>query len=678
MDKKEAKNRIEKLKKVINYHRYLYHVLNREEISPAALDSLKHELYQLEQNYPELITFDSPSQRIGGQPLKEFKKVRHSIPMLSIEDIFSEKELEGWQGYLKRLEPTAQFDYFCELKIDGFAISLIYEKGLFVQGATRGNGQEGEDVTQNLKTIESIPLELNFRQDLKSDFKEIWKKLEEKNKKGKIEIRGEVYMEKKSFEGFNNQRKQKGESIFANPRNLAAGSIRQLDPKLAASRPLKFLAYDLITDIGQSYHSQEHRILPFLGFRTDKGKKCRNLEEVISFWQEISKKRESFPFQIDGIVISVDDNALFKKLGVAGKSPRAIRAFKFSAQQSTTKILDIKVQVGRTGAITPIAFLKPVKVGGTTISRATLHNEDRIKKLGVKINDTIIIERAGDVIPAVVKVLAELRTGKEKNFEMPKFCPVCQTKLIRPEREAIRRCLNINCPARKREFLYHFASKKAFNIEGLGPQIINQLVDCNLISKPEDIFTLEEGDLSSLERFGEKSARNLIFSIGKSKKIPLSRFIYSLGIRHVGEETAIDLAQYFGKIDNLSKVSSEELKNIPNIGPEVAKSIIQWFQSKKNKRLIQELIRVGISIIRPERINQKLSGKTFVLTGTLNSFSRFEAVRKIRLLGGYSNDSISKETNFLVVGRNPGSKLEKAKKIGVKIINEAEFIKMIK
>lgn len=678
MDKQEAKNRIEKLKKVINYHRYLYHVLDKEEISAEALDSLKHELYRLEQKYPEFIAPDSPTQRIAGQPLKEFKKVKHSISMLSIEDVFSEEELRDWEDYLKRLEPTAQFDYFCELKIDGFAIALIYEKGVFVRGATRGDGQEGEDVTQNLKTIESVPLELVLREKIKPDLKEIEENLKEKIGKGRIEIRGEVYMEKKAFERFNEQRKRKGETPFANPRNLAAGSIRQLDSKLAASRPLKFLAYDLIADIGQNRHSQEHRVLPLLGFKTDPGKKCRNLKEVIGFWQEVTRKRDSFPFQIDGMVIGIDDNNLFKKLGIAGKSPRAIRAFKFSAKQATTRILDIKIQVGRTGAITPIAFLEPVSLGGTIVSRATLHNEDRIKKLEVMINDTVIVERAGDVIPAVVRVLTDLRTGKEKKFEMPEFCPACQKKLIRPKGEAVRRCFNIDCPARKREFLYHFASKKAFNIDGLGPQIINQLVEHNLITKPEDIFTLTEGDLIPLERFGQKSAQNLITAIKKSKKIPLARFIYALGIRHVGEETAIDLAQYFGKIEKLREAAPEELKMIPNIGPEVSESAFQWFQSKKNRESIERLIAVGVEISKPEKFSRKLAGKTFVLTGTLDHFTRFEARKKIRLLGGRSIDAVSKEVDFLLIGRNPGSKLEKARNLGVKIINEEKFLKMIK
>lgn len=678
MTRREAKKRIEKLKKVINYHRYLYHVLDKEEISPEALDSLKHELYLLEQKYPEFITPDSPTQRIEGKPLEKFEKVYHSVPMLSIEDIFSEEELRGWEDYLKRLVSSEKIDFFCELKIDGFAITLIYRDGVLFKGATRGDGKVGEDVTQNLKTIESIPLSLFLHRFLPQEMKGIEEKIKQLIKKGEIEIRGEVYMDKEDFENFNKQRKKKGESTFSNPRNLAAGSIRQLDPKLAASRPLKFLAYDLITDVGQVTHSQEHKILPALGFRTDPGKECKNIDEVVDFWREISKKRDTLPFQIDGIVVNVNNNALFQKLGVAGKSPRGVRALKFSPQQATTRILDIRVQIGRTGAVTPIAYLKPVKVGGVTITRATLHNEDQIKKLGVRIGDTVIVERAGDVIPAVVKVFPELRDGTEKEFKMPQSCPVCGTKLVREKDEAVWRCPNYNCPARKRRLLYHFVSRKAFDIEGLGPKIIDQLVEENLISQPPDIFTLKEGDLLPLERFAEKSAKNIIEAIKKSKKIPLARFIYSLGIRHVGEETAIALAQYFGNIDNLKKAAKEELEKIPDIGPEVAGRIYEFFSSKRNLKLIDDLLRAGIKIIPPQKFGKRLKDRTFVLTGTLDSLTRAEAEKRIRLLGGRPSGSVSKETDFLVLGKNPGSKLEKAKKLGVKIINEDEFLKLIK
>ena len=661
MTKSEAKKRIEKLKKTINHHRYLYHVLDKQEISDAVLDSLKHELYQLEKLYPEFLTPDSPTQRVGGKPLKGFQKVAHEFPMLSIEDIFTEKELADWETYVKKLVPNEKIDYFCEPKIDGFAISLIYQDGIFKIGSTRGSGTIGEDVTQNLKTIESIPLCL--RSDLRgrSDLPHF------------VEVRGEVYMEKKDFEKFSSE--------YANPRNLAAGSIRQLDSRVASQRPLKFLAYGLITDLGQKKHSEEHQILKDLGFKTYPGKECQNLSDILDFWQGMARKRDSLPFQVDGIVAVVNDNALFQKLGVVGKSPRGIRAFKFSPKQATTKIKDIKLQVGRTGAITPVAVLEPVTVGGVTISRATLHNEDEIKRLGVKIGDTVVVERAGDVIPAVIKVMGELRTGKEKEFKFPRTCPVCGSDLKKPEAEVIWRCPNPNCPAKKQEFLYHFVSGKAFDIKGLGPKIIDKLIDENLISQPADFFGLEEGDLAVLERFGQKSAANLVSAIRYSKEVPLSRFIYALGIRHVGEETAIVLAQKFNTIKKFREAAEQKSESLSDIGIEVSKSIYHWFDHKKNIKMIDDLLEAGIKIspLKKASTNKgKLSGKTFVITGVLSSITRIEAHKKIRLLGGRPLTSVSKKTDFLVVGANPSSKLEKAKKLGVKTINEEAFLRMLK
>jgi len=676
MTKNEAKKRIEKLKKTINRRRYLYHVLDRQEISDAALDSLKKELFNLEQKFPELITSDSPTQRVGGKPLKEFKKVEHKVPMLSIEDVFSEKELRDWEDYLKRLSGKSEFEYFVEYKIDGFAVTLIYENGKLTTGATRGNGKTGEDVTQNLKTIESLPLKIEILG--KFPKKEIEERVKEKIKKGRMEIRGEVFMEKKDFDKFNKKLEEKGEKTYSNPRNLAAGSIRQLNPKLAASRPLKFLAYDIVSDLGQEKHSQEHQIIPALGFRTDPGKICRNISEIMDFWNESAKKRETLPYQIDGLVININDNALFKKLGVVGKSPRGIRAFKFSPKQATTKILDVKFQVGRTGAVTPIAILKPVEVGGVTITRATLHNEDEIKKLGVKIGDTAIVERAGDVIPAVAKVLPELRNKKEKEIHFPKNCPVCKTKLKKPEGEVIWRCPNQNCPARKRENLHFFASKKAFDIEGLGPKIINHLIDEKLINKSPDFFELKEGDLVPLKRFAEKSAENLVKAIQKSKEIPPARFIYALGIRYVGEETAVSLANYFQSIEDLKKAKKEELEKVPDIGKKVSESIYNWFHSEQNQNYISDLLKSGVKILSPPKIEKKLKNLNFVLTGSLESMTRSEAERKIRLLGGHPSKSVSKQTDYLVAGKEAGSKMERAEKLGVKIIKEKELLDLIK
>ncbi len=679
MDKQIAKNRIDKLKKVINYHRYLYHVLDKQDVSDAVFDSLKHELYQLEQKYPDFLSPDSPTQRVGGKPLKKFEKVRHNIPMLSIEDIFEKEELERWQEYINRLLSTTEFEYFCELKIDGFGIALIYENGILVKAVTRGDGKMGEDVTQNIKTIQSIPLRLQLYKSLYD--KKVEKQLKNMIQKDKVEIRGEVYMEKAVFAEINKKRLKNKEKPFANPRNLAAGSIRQLNPVLAASRNLKFLAYDIpsdtATDIGISTHSQKHQVLSCLGFKVEKGKICKKTDEVIDFWQKAQKKRKFLPYQVDGIVVLINNNVFFNKLGVAGKSPRAIRALKFQSKQAATKIKDIKIQVGRTGSITPVAILKPVTIDGSTITRATLHNEDEIKRLGVKIGDTVIIEKAGDVIPAVVKVLKELRDGKEKNFSFPTKCPICETKLVKPGNEVIWRCPNKNCSAIKKGLLEHFVSKKGFNIGGLGPKIIEQLTTQGLINQPVDLFEIKAGDIVSLERFAEKSAENLIKEIEKAKTISLTHFIYALGIRHIGEETAIDLAEKFRGIDGLRNASVEEIEEMFDIGSVSAQSVYNWFREKRNIDLLEGLKRVGINIILPPKKGNKLANKSFVFTGTLKAMSREEAQKRIRELGGNITGSISKNTNFLVAGRESGSKLNKAKKLGVKVIFEEDFLKLL-
>jgi DNA ligase (NAD+) len=676
MTKQEAKKRIDQLRKVINYHNYRYHVLDKPEISDAAFDSLKHELYKLEQQFPELITLDSPTQRVSGKALDKFVKVRHKKRMLSLEDVFYEEEIEAWQKRIQKLVPSQKLDYFAELKIDGFAISLVYQNGVFVRGATRGDGTIGEDVTQNLKTISSIPLKLEIRQKLPS--RSIAEKVKALLRKGEIEVRGEVYMTKKAFEEVNRQREKEGLSLYANPRNTAAGSIRQLNPKIAASRKLEFLAYDLVTEIGQKTHQEEHQIIRALGFKVDKGEYCQDLEKVVRFWKRIKRIRERLAYQIDGVVVTVNSNRIFKKLGVAGKAPRGAIAFKFPAKEATTVVENIIVQVGRTGALTPVAQLRPVRIGGTLVTRATLHNEDEIKRLDVRIGDTVIVQRAGDVIPDVVKVLKKMRTGKEKLFQMPKRCPVCGGKVIRLEGEAVHRCVNKKCSIVQRRWLYHFASRKAFDIDGLGPQIINQLMDEGLISDPADIFSLTEGDLVPLERFGEKSAQNLIKSIKKSKEIPLDKFIYALGIRHVGEETAIELARYFGSLGKLAKADLEELLRVKDIGQVVAQSVYQWFNDKANQRFIDRLVKNGVKIGKVKTIKKKLVGLTFVLTGELGRFTRDEAKAKIRELGGDVSNSVSKGTDLVVVGSEPGSKYDKAKKLGIKVINEKEFLKLIK
>ena len=669
MSKQQTKQRIEKLKKVINYHRYLYHVLDKQEISDAALDSLKHELYKLEQQFPEFITSDSPSQRVAGKPLKGFKKISHKIPMLSMEDVFSEKELLDWENYLKRLAPHhflqksgGGFDFFAELKIDGFAVTLIYKNNIFTCGATRGSGTIGEDVTQNLKTIESIPLRLKNGERLRSDLN-----------RSTIEVRGEVYMDRKDFEKINQEREKKGEALYANPRNLAAGSIRQLDPKLAAERPLKFLAYDMVTNLGQKKHSETHHLLSDLGFKTNPGKSCKNLSEVMNYYQEISKTRNSLPFQIDGIVVCVNAYALFQKFGAVGKSPRAVRAFKFSPEQATTVIKDIKIQIGRTGALTPVAVLEPVEVGGVTISRATLHNEDEIKRLKVRINDTIIIERAGDVIPSIVKVLPELRPINTKEFHFPKICPACGREVKKQKDQVVWRCLNPKCFARQKEYFSHFISKPAFDIEGLGPKVIIQIMEQGLISDPADLFKLEIGDILPLDRFAEKSAQNLISAIQKRKEIELTRFIYALGIRNIGEQTSQDLAEHFQKLENIKNASLEKLETISDIGPISAKAIYDWFHQPKNLQFLAKLEEAGVKVSEKAK-SEKEERKIYVLTGGLDTMTRAEAKEKIRKLHGKISESVSKQTDYLVVGREPGVvKLTKAKKLGIKIINEKEF-----
>ena len=666
MTKAEAEKRIQKLRDVINHHRYLYHVLDRQEISDEAHDSLKHELAELEKQFPEFITPDSPSQRVGGEPLDKFEKVEHKTPMLSMDDIFSEEELKDWEEYLRRLLPGEKIEYFCETKIDGFAMSLIYKGGIFIRAATRGNGRVGEDVTQNIKTIESVPLRLEAhgKKSLTAAPKE-------------MEVRGEVYMDKQTFDLVNREQKKKGEKEYANPRNLAAGSVRQLDPKLTVPRKLKFLAYDIASKIGQKNHSEEHALLNDLGFRTDQCTKiCGNVGEVYRFWQDAAKLREKLAYQIDGVVISVNSNELFDKLGVAGKSPRGIRAFKFAPKQTTTIVEDIIVHVGRTGAVTPIAHLKSVEIGGVTVSRATLHNQNEIERLDVRIGDTVIVGRAGDVIPDIISVVKELRGGKERKFTMPEKCPACGQKLSKTT-EAILRCTNKKCSARSLEYLHFFVSKRAFDMERLGPKIIDQLVEAGLVSKPQDLFDLTEGDLVPLERFAEKSAQNIITSIERSKIISLERFIHALGIRHVGEETAADLAQYFGSLEKIQNASLDEIKNIPDIGEVVANEICSWFKDSRNIKFINDLLGKEIEIQESKQVGIKFKGKTFVFTGTLAKLTRQEAERKVRMLGGDPSGSVSKETDYVVAGENPGSKYDDAKELNVKIISEDEFLKMI-
>ncbi|MCX6744742.1 MAG: NAD-dependent DNA ligase LigA [Candidatus Parcubacteria bacterium] len=686
MDKQEAKKRIIKLREEINHHRYLYHVLDKQEISDAALDSLKHELYQLEQQYPDLITPDSPTQRVGGKALGKFKKVKHEVPMLSIEDVFSFEELQDWQTRIHKLAGT-HYEYYAEIKMDGLAVSMIYEDGLLVEGSTRGDGEIGEDITHNLKTIEAIPLALHQPtekqiQDFFSKYGQgiAKEKFEKKIKilSGRIEIRGEAFMSKKVFDNLNKEQEKKGEKIFANPRNAAAGSIRQLDPKVTAARKLDFFGYDLLADFGLATHEQSHQVLRLLGVKENPlNRHCKNLDGIEAFREYVRKEREKLNYWTDGIVGVVNDLKLFKRLGVVGKTPRGYIAYKFPAEEATTIIENVRFNVGRTGVLTPVADLKPVPVGGTIVSHATLHNIDEIERLGVKIGDTVIIERAGDVIPKVLQVLPKLRTGKERVIKVPEKCPTCGSVVTRKPGEVGIYCSNSKCFAKEQEKLFHFVSKGGMNIDGMGPKILEQLMNEGLVSNAADLYELKLGDLEPLERFGEKSAKNIIEAIENSKHIPLAKFLYGLGIRHVGEETAFDLANHFASLEKIKEATKDDLMKVSDVGEVVAESIAEYFKDKKSLKVVGDLLK-HIKIDKIEKAKQTLAGKIFVLTGSMESLTRDEAKAKIRSLGGDVSSSVSKSTDYVVAGSEPGSKFDKAKKLGVKIISEKEFLSIIK
>lgn len=664
MTKAAAQKRIIKLRGEINYHRHLYHVLDRQEISDAALDSLKHELHKLEQLYPEFITPDSPTQRVAGAPAKEFKKVKHIKPVISIEDAFSLDEVKEWQERNAKLLKKTVNDYYAELKMDGLAVVLTYIDGQLDHGATRGNGLAGEDVTSNLRTIESIPLHLD---NSKSELPR------------RIDVRGEVVIYKAELERINEWQIKNNLPAFANPRNLAAGTIRQLDPKITVQRQMHFFAFEIITDVGQTSHAQVHSLLNKWGFKTNPH--CRllkSLASVANYVADWDKKRLKLPYQTDGAVIVVNDIADQKKLGSVGKTERWMLAYKFPAEQATTKVAAINIQIGRTGVLTPVAHLTPVKLAGTTVSRATLHNEDEITRLDVRVGDTVVVQKAGDIIPDIVKVLVNLRSGKEKIFHMPTECPVCGTKVIRPPGEVAWYCLNKKCFAQQAERLRHFVSKTAFDIDGLGPKILDQLLQVGLVKDPADIFTLKLGDLEPLTRFAEKSAVNLITSINKAKSVSLARFIYALGIRHVGEETAQVLANTFSTLPNLLKTAQANLENLSDIGPVVAGSISDYISDVSNQKLISRLLDAGVVVAKSTSKNiGRLSGQRVVVTGTLKNLSRDQAKTLIRQAGGKVTEAVSSATNFLLAGANPGSKLDKAKQLGVKVISESEFSKLV-
>jgi len=637
-------------------------------MSDAAHDTLKHELKLLEDAYPDLITSDSPTQRVGGRALARFAKVTHASRMLSLEDIFSPEEFVEWDERMTKLS-KAQQQYFGEVKYDGLAISLLYEDGLLVRGATRGDGSVGEDVTANIRTISSIPLRLGGHKEMNGQAYE-----------GRIEVRGEAVITKEAFRAINAEQRKQGEKEYANPRNLAAGSVRQLDPSITASRELDFFAYDVFTNPDLATHAEKHAWLRDAGFQTDPlARILKNVQSVEAFRNEMITKRDTLEFDVDGLVIGVNNTATYELLGVSGKAPRGAIAYKFAAFEATTVLEDITVQIGRTGAVTPVAVLRPVQIGGVTVSRATLHNVDEIARLGVKIGDTVIVGRAGDVIPDVKSVVTELRTGKEKAFHMPKDCPVCVAPLTRADGEVAWKCTNTECSARHRERLYYFVSKKAFDIDGLGPKTIDVLLDEGLIQDASDLFFLTEGDLEVLERFGEKSAQNIVRSIAQSKDVSLERFIIALGIPQVGEETARDLAAHFGTLEKLSKATTEELEAIPDVGPIVSKSIYHYFRNTVEQKLIARLLDAGVHIAQGKQraSGGALEGKTFVFTGEMEGLSRDEAKERVRAQGGSASESVSKKTFAVVVGDNPGSKADRARELGITILTEQEFLRLI-
>jgi len=704
MNEKEAENRIKKLREEISRLRDEYH--NKNTTTDDVYDSLSKELLILEEQYPEYKEVDSPLGRVGGKVLDKFEKVRHEVKLLSLGNVFSREELFNWENRnLKLLDKSDKFNYFCELKLDGLAISLIYEDGKFVRGATRGDGDIGEDITENLKTIKSIPLYLH------------------KPYPKKIIVRGEALMFKKVLIDLNKKNEKEGKPLFANSRNAAAGSLRQLDSKLTATRKLDFFAYEIAQiDDGVwqdkiDKHSKKHELLESLGFTVEPHtEEVQDLGHAMKFIEKVSTLRDKLPFGIDGVVVNIDDTRIYRELGVVGKDPRAVIAYKYPAERATTIINSISVNVGRTGVLTPLAHFVPTLVSGSTVSKATLHNMDQINRLDIRIGDTVVIQKAGDVIPEVVEVLIKLRTGKERKFIMPTKCPVCE--FVVEKREALHNqssssksprissikflegrgqtilnkaltvpskssvayyCTNKNCPAKNRRGMQHFVN--IFEIYTVGPKILDRLKDEGLISDVADLFTLEVADLAMLPRFGEKSAENIVSSINTHKKVPLWRFIYALGIIHVGEQTAKDIASHFKTLDNLitsARQGLDEIESIENIGPVVARSITEYFNHKENIHFIDKLFKNGVTIEEVKEIKgTKLLGQTFVLTGTLSTMSRDEAKDRIVQEGGKVVGSVSKNTSYVVVGEDPGSKYNDAQSLGVKVLNEQEFLDLL-
>jgi DNA ligase (NAD+) len=667
---KEVAAKIDALREKIRHHEYRYFVLDDPEISDFDFDKLAEQLKKLEAEHPELITPDSPTQRVGGKPREGVVKVAHSSAMLSLDNTYSEDELRAWERRVHELSGRKEVDYVCELKLDGMSLALVYEDGRLVRGVTRGDGMVGEDVTLNVRTVRTIPLFIEKarlqKAGIPSDF----------------EVRGELLMPLAAFKKMNQERESKGLSLFANPRNATAGTVRQLDASVTAQRRLDYFPYMLLRN-GRTYFDRHWGTLEALaaaGFKVNQSRKfVRNMEEVWAFIQEWEGKREKLPYEIDGIVVKVDRTGLQNELGFTGKAPRWAIAYKYAARGGITQIEGIRVQVGRTGKLTPVAELKPVAIGGTTVRNATLHNMDEIERLGVKIGDWVQVERGGDVIPKVAKVIEDKDHPRgHQTFHMPENCPICGTKVVKTEGEVDYRCVNANCPAKLRETILHFASRGVMNIDGMGDALVTQLTDRGMVKNVADIYKLTKPDLLSLERMGDKSAQNVLDEIEASKKLPLGRVIFGLGIRFVGERTAQFLAEHFGSIDALMNASLEELEDVNEVGPRIAESIREFFDEPRNRELIKRLRDAGLTFAGKKRERgTKLAGKTFVLTGTLAKYSRDEAKKLIEDAGGRVSGSVSKKTDYVVAGSDAGSKLDKAKELGVPVIEEAEMEKLV-
>ncbi len=670
MNKPEAKERIEKLRRLINDYRYHYHVLDESIMSEAAADSLKHELAQLESEFPELITPDSPTQRVAGTALDKFVKVEHKFPMISLTDVFNRDEVEAWIKRTDKLLPGKTHEYFVDVKMDGLACALIYEDGRLVRAVTRGDGRVGEDVTMNVKTIESVPFNLRSGQGLEVFLK------------GRTEIRGEIIMYKKDFAALNAKRQAEGQPVFANPRNLAAGTIRQLDPKLVAARPLQFRAYDLLRDNPEEVPTYDfaYKSLRSLGISANaQAPVFRRVDEIMDYADIWESKRHDLPYNTDGLVVKINDRSIYRQLGVVGKTPRGAVAYKYAAEEATAVVKDIVLSIGRTGAATPIAVFDPVTIAGTSVRHASLHNADEIARKDIRVGDTVILYKAGDIIPQVEKVLLELRPKHTKPFdyeyELGRQYP--ELKFDRPEGEAVYRVKGASGALLLRKALEHFASRGALDIDGLGEKNAAALVDAKLVNDLADIYQLTKEQLLTLERFADLSAINLITAISERKKPELWRFIYGLGIRHVGAQTALDLATAFGSIEKLGEASIEDLQSVEGIGDIVAESLLGWFADPDNEKLLKKFASLGV---KPhfKKLEGKLSGKSFVITGTLETMGRDEAAEKIRSLGGTFQTSVAKGTNYLVMGSNAGSsKADKARKLGTEVINEQEFSRML-